>query len=215
MTSADRHAVAYGIDRAAFNQGCGCPVDISQPQAEKHRPSRQARKNALYNIAVEEEIEPTIVAKGPGAVAQPTYCTSKNSHHTKANVELAGTLVESDYKDPPVVNDTDGIEYIVRRLTPSECAVLQGYDRDWCSNLGTENPSDEDIAYWREVFNEYNHAIGKSVKSKSDNQIIKWLKDPHSDSAEYSLWGNGLCKWCAVFVLSGIAYFDAHEGESE
>ena len=193
LTSCDRHAVAYGIDRAAFNQG----------------------QNALYNIAVEEEIEPTIVAKGPGAVAQPTYCTSKNSYHTKANIELAGTLVESDYKDPPVVNDTNGIEYIVRRLTPSECAVLQGYDRDWCSNLGTENPTSEDIEYWREVFNEYNHAIGKSVKPKSDNQIIKWLKDPHSDSAEYSLWGNGLCKWCAVFVLSGIAYFDAHEEEIE
>ena len=236
LTCADHHAVAYGIHRAAFNQWCGCPVDTSQPQAEKHRPSRQARKNALYNFAVEEEIEPTMVAKGcgcpvdtsaagrstdragrrdPGAVAQPTYCTSKNSHHTKANVELAGTLVESDYKDPPVINDTDGIEYIVRRLTPSECAVLQGYDRDWCSNLGTENPTAEDIAYWREVFNEYNHAIGKSVKPKSDNQIIKWLKDPHSDSAEYSLWGNGLCKWCAVFVLSGIAYFDAHEEEIE
>ena len=193
LTSCDRHAVAYGIDRAAFNQG----------------------QNALYNIAVEEEIEPTIVAKGPGAVAQPTYCTSKNSYHTKANIELAGTLVESDYKDPPVVNDTNGIEYIVQRRTPYECAVLQGYDRDWCSNLGTENPTSEDIEYWREVFNEYNHAIGKTVKPKSDNQIIKWLKDPHSDSAEYSLWGNGLCKWCAVFVLSGIAYFDAHEGESE
>ena len=68
-------------------------------------------------------------------------------------------------------------------------------------NLGTENPTAEDIGYWREVFNEYNQAIGKSVKPKSDNQIIKWLKDPHSDSAEYSLWGNGLCKWCAVFVL--------------
>ena len=88
LTSCDRHAVAYGIDRAAFNQG----------------------QNALYNIAVEEEIEPTIVAKGPGAVAQPTYCTSKNSYHTKANIELAGTLVESDYKDPPVVNDTNGIK---------------------------------------------------------------------------------------------------------
>ena len=193
LTSCDRHAVAYGIDRAAFNQG----------------------QNALYNIAVEEEIEPTIVAKGPGAVAQPTYCTSKNSYHTKANIELAGTLVESDYKDPPVVNDTNRIEYIVRRLTPSECAVLQGYDRDWCSNLGTENPTSEDIEYWRNVFDEYNHAIGKSVKPKSDNQIIKWLRDPHSDSAEYSLWGNGLCKWCAVFVLSGIAYFDAHEEEIE
>ena len=189
----DKHAVAYGIDRAAFNQG----------------------QNALYNFAVEEEIEPTMVAKGPGAVAQPTYCTSKASYHTRVNEEVAGTLVESDYKDPPVVNDTDGVQYIVRRLTPQECAALQGFPTDWCSDLGTENPTNQDIAYWRDVFDEYNRAIGKSVKPKTDKQIKKWLQDPHSDSAEYSLWGNGISLPVGVFVLSGIAYFDAHEGESE
>ena len=189
----DKHCVAYGIDRAAFNQG----------------------QNALYNIAVEEELEPTIVAKGPGAVAQPTYCTSKNSHHTKANVNIAGTLVESDYKDPPVVNGTDGIQYIVRRLTPSECAALQGFPTDWCSDLGTENPTAGDIAYWREIFNEYNRAIGKNTKPKSDKQIIKWLKNPHSDSAEYALWGNAITVNVGVFVISGIAYFDAHEEKHE
>ena len=189
----DKHCVAYGIDRAAFNQG----------------------QNALYNFAVEEEIEPTMVAKGPGAVAQPTYCTSKNSHHTKANVNIAGTLVESDYKDPPVINDTDGIQYIVRRLTPSECAALQGFPTYWCSDLGTENPTAEDIVYWREIFNEYNRAIGKNTKPKTDKQIIKWLKNPHSDSAEYALWGNAITVNVGVFVLSGIAYFDSHKEEYE
>jgi len=193
LNTCDKHAVAYGIDRAAFNQG----------------------QNALYNFAVEEEIEPTMVAKGPGAVAQPTYCTSKASYHTRVNEEVAGTLVESDYKDPPVVNDTDGVQYIVRRLTPQECAALQGFPTDWCSDLGTENPTNQDIAYWRDVFDEYNRAIGKSVKPKTDKQIKKWLQDPHSDSAEYSLWGNGISLPVGVFVLSGIAYFDAHEGGSE
>ena len=193
LNTCDKHAVAYGIDRAAFNQG----------------------QNALYNFAVEEEIEPTMVAKGPGAVAQPTYCTSKASYHTRANVEVAGTLVESDFKDPPVVNDTDGVQYIVRRLTPQECAALQGFPTDWCSDLGTENPTDVDIAYWRDVFDEYNRAIGKSVKPKTDKQIKKWLQDPHSDSAEYSLWGNAITLNVGVFVLSGIAYFNAHEEDSE
>ncbi len=193
LTASDKHCVAYGIDRAAFNQG----------------------QNALYNIAVEEELEPTIVAKGPGAVAQPTYCTSKNSHHTKANVNIAGTLVESDYKDPPVINDKDGVQYVVRRLTPQECAALQGFPTDWCSDLGTENPTPEDIAYWREIFNEYNRAIEKNTKPKTDKQIIKWLKNPHSDSAEYALWGNAITVNVGVFVLSGIAYFDSHKEEYE
>ena len=124
-----------------------------------------------------------------------------------------------------MVNDTDGIQYIVRRLTPSECAALQGFPTDWCSDLGTENPTAEDIVYWREMFNEYNRAIGKNTKPKSDKQIIKWLKNPHSDSAEYALWGNAITVnvgWgnaitvnVGVFVLSGIAYFDAHEEKHE
>ena len=193
LTASDKHCVAYGIDRAAFNQG----------------------QNALYNFSVEEEIEPTMVAKEPGAVAQPTYCTSKNSHHTKANVNIAGTLVESDYKDPPVINDNNGVEYIVRRLTPKECAKLMGFSPDWCSDLGTENPTAEDIVYWREIFNEYNRAIGKNTKPKTDKQIIKWLKNPHSDSAEYALWGNAITVNVGVFVLSGIAYFDSHKEEYE
>ena len=52
------------------------------------------------------------------------YSTSKNSYHTEAEENLANTLVASDYKDPPTVNSP---EYIVRRLTPTECARLQGF----------------------------------------------------------------------------------------
>ena len=35
---------------------------------------------------------------------------------------------------------------------------------------------------------------------------MKWLKDPHADSAEYKLWGNGVALPCTYFVLSGIAW---------
>lgn len=62
------------------------------------------------------------------AVAHPTYCTSKNSHHTIAETDVANTLVATDYKDPPIINDA---EYRVRRLTPTECARLQGFTNDW------------------------------------------------------------------------------------
>ncbi len=93
-------------------------------------------------MSIEEEIEPPIVARGVNATAVPVYSTSKNSHHTIAEKDLANTLVATDYKDPPVVNDT---EYIVRRLTPTECARLQGFPDWWCSDLGTENPTDEEI----------------------------------------------------------------------
>ena len=104
-----------------------------------------------------------------------------------------------------MINDTDdNAEYIVRRLTPTECARLQGFPDWWCKNLETENPTDEDVAFWKDVFETHRKAMGTSKKPKSDKQIIKWLKNPHSDSAEYKLWGNGVALPCVCFVLFGI-----------
>ena len=185
LNTTEQHGVAYGIDRATYNMG----------------------QNAQYAISIQEEVEPTMVAKGPGAVAHPTYCTSKSSFHTIAEKELANTLVASDYKDPPAVNDTDNeMEYIVRRLTPTECARLQGFPDWWCSELASENPTDEEIAKWREIFKEYDDALGKKTKPKTDNQIRKWLQNPHSDSAEYKMWGNGVSLPVVFFVLAGIKW---------
>lgn len=186
LNATDKHAVAYGIDRAAFNQG----------------------QNAKYSFAVEQEVQPTMVAKGPGAVAAPTYSSSKASFFTNAEKELANTLVATDYKDPPMINDTDdNAEYIVRRLTPTECARLQGFPDGWCKNLETENPTDEDIAFWRYVFETHRKAMGTSKKPKSDKQIVKWLRNPHSDSAEYRIWGNGVCLNIVEFIFAGIVYY--------
>lgn len=130
------------------------------------------------------------------------YSTSKNSYHTDAEKNIANTLVATDYKDPPTVNSP---EYIVRRLTPTECARLQGFPDWWCSKLGTDNPTDDEIKFWRDVFETHRKIVGGAVKPKSENQIRAWLKNPHSDSAEYKLWGNGVALPCVFFVLAGIA----------
>ena len=130
------------------------------------------------------------------------YSTSKNSYHTEAEENLANTLVASDYKDPPTVNSP---EYIVRRLTPTECARLQGFPDWWCADLGTDEPTDEELRFWKDVFETHRKIVGSAVKPKSEKQILTWLKNPHSDSAEYKLWGNGVALPCVFFVLSGIA----------
>ena len=134
------------------------------------------------------------------------YSTSKNSYHTEAEENLANTLVASDYKDPPTVNSP---EYIVRRLTPTECARLQGFPDWWCADLGTDEPTDEELTFWKEVFEIHRKIIGSAVKPKSEKQIRAWLKNPHSDSAEYKLWGNGVALPCVYFVFSGIAWFSS------
>ncbi|WP_370771817.1 DNA cytosine methyltransferase [Ruminococcus callidus] len=192
LNCTENHAVSYGIGRPAMNQGY----------------------NARFSFQVEEEKSPTIVASGAGGIAHPKYSTSKNSHHTVAEKEKANTLVASDYKDPPVVNDsTPEIEYIVRRLTPQECALLQGMPTWWCDDIGIENPTEEQINWWLNVFEIYNKAIGKECKPKSRKQIEKWLKNPYSDSATYKMWGNGIASSNALFVLSGIAYYAQNEGK--
>lgn len=188
LNATEQHAVAYGIDRAAFNQGA----------------------NAKYGFAVEEEVQPTMVAKGPGAVGTLAYCLNKASYFTSAEEELTGPLVATDYKDPPVVNRP---EYIVRRLTPTECARLQGFPDWWTDGLETEYPSDEEIQRWTDIFETHRKAVGTSTKPKSRNQIIKWLKAPYSDSAAYKMWGNGICLSIACFVLSGIVYYSQIYGK--
>ena len=147
LDATDRHAVAYGIDRAAFNQG----------------------QNAKFGFAVETDVQPTIVAKGPGAVAQ------------------------------------DEAGYTVRRLTPTECARLQGFPDWWCDDLGVE-PTTDDLRYWCDVFETHRRIVGGSSKPKSLKQITKWLRDPHSDAAEYKMWGNGVALPCVWFVLCGIVW---------
>ena len=39
----------------------------------------------------------------------------------------------------------------------------------------------------------------------------RWLKNPHSDSAEYRMWGNRIVLPCARYVLTGIANHDEKE----
>lgn len=135
------------------------------------------------------------------------YHSSKNSYHTKFTDEDAtDTLVATDYKDPPTVSAEP--EYIVRRLTPTECARLQGFPDWWCSGLGTENPTEEEMAFWRDVFETHHKVVTHAKKPKTDSQIRKWLKNPHSDSREYAMWGNGVALPCVVFVLAGIVYYD-------
>ena len=104
-------------------------------------------------------------------------------------------------------------EYIVRRLTPQECALLQGMPTWWCDDIGIENPTEEQVTWWQNVFETYNKAVGKTCKPKSRNQIEKWLKNPYSDSAAYKMWGNGIASSNAWFVLAGIAYYTQNKGK--
>lgn len=147
LNTTEVHGVAYGLDRASFNQG----------------------KNDLYDFSVLEEQEPTLVSKGPGAVCEPVMwggtqvvptLTANNAggNQRMPDKENFNCVVEPTIYDMTHANDvirdcgstcptlqnrmgTGGnnvpptvqriIRWIVRRLTPLECTRLQGFPDGW------------------------------------------------------------------------------------
>lgn len=178
LNTADRHSVAYAMTTGSYTQVC-------------------------------EEQSPTLMSrdfKDPPVVNQAVV--ENHQHSGYREVDIAGTLKTSGGtngggSENMVVEN----RYVVRRLTPTECALLQGFPTWWCGGLETPEPTEEDIAFWSEVFETQRLIIGTSSKPKSRNQIIKWLREPHSDTAEYKMWGNGVCLNNVIFVLSGIVYY--------
>lgn len=79
----------------------------------------------------------------------------------------------------------------IRRLTPTECARLQGMPDDW-STLKEFNPWDNEL--WNAVRGG-NYTV---------DQNMKWYNKLHSNSAEYKAWGNGLAFPPTLYVIEGI-----------
>lgn len=199
LTAADRHAVAYAIDRAAFNQGM----------------------NAQYNISIQEEIAQTLVAKGPGEVAHPqdkmdARCYAMQAFGQYKESEIASAIKARDFKDStdPVVE----MEYIIRRLTPLECCRLQGFPDDWTEDIAISEPKASVIREWMIAWAEWWRLIGKDEGiqlPKDAKQVERWLADPASDSGLYKMWGNGIALPCAMFVMEGIAEVLKEENSNE
>lgn len=97
------------------------------------------------------------------------------------------------------------VHYIVRRLTPTECARLQGFPDLWGHLNKKESFTDEEYKFWIEVRNAYAKINNKAVKDYTKAQILTWYNKLHTDSAEYKMWGNGIALPNALYVMQGIA----------
>ena len=139
---------------------------------------------------------------GVAVVANPAAYAMTMCGFPQISREQAPTLLARDFKDPTVVNRG----CTVRRLTPTECARLQGFPDWWCAGLETPEPTEADIAFWSKVWETHRRIIGTATKPKTRNQIVSWLQYPHSDSAEYKMWGNGVALPNVFFVLAGIVW---------
>ena len=94
--------------------------------------------------------------------------------------------------------------YIVRRLTPTECARLQGFPDRWGDINTKDSMTDEDFRFWLEVRQTYDRINGRAAKDYTPTQVLTWYNKLHTDSAEYKMWGNGIALPCALYVMEGI-----------
>lgn len=95
--------------------------------------------------------------------------------------------------------------YLVRRLTPTECARLQGFPDLWGHPDYKENLTDEEFQFWLAVRNTHAAMNGKQTKEYTKPQILTWYNKLHTDSSEYKMWGNGIALPNALYVMQGIA----------
>lgn len=133
--------------------------------------------------------------KGPLKVAQPVTATygmgGNNTPFVVSVIETSENIVVK--------------KYIVRRLTPTECARLQGFPDKWGHPDKKEDFTEEEYKFWLEVRNTYAKINGKSEKEYTKAQMLAWYNKLHTDSAEYKMWGNGIALPNALYVMQGIS----------
>ena len=94
--------------------------------------------------------------------------------------------------------------YIVRRLTPTECARLQGFPDKWGHPVHKDTFTKEEYEFWLDVRNTHAAINGKATKNYTKDQMLNWYNKLHTDAAEYKMWGNGIALPNALYVMQGI-----------
>ena len=138
-------------------------------------------------------------------VSQPCHTITTGSF-TQIEEEKSPTLMARDYKDPTCVEFFDPKErrYIVRRLTPTECARLQGFPDKWGHIEPKAELTEDEYRFWLEVRKTHDAINGRAVKDYNEKQMLTYYNKLWTDSAEYKMWGNGIALPCALYVLQGI-----------
>ncbi|MCI7551004.1 MAG: DNA cytosine methyltransferase [Arcanobacterium sp.] len=167
------------------------------------------RGNLTGRYGYETEIAKTLDTSGIAptcnqggiAVVDTVISASKSDFFCRGSENIAGALLASDEHDSPIVTEPQPAGYRVRRLTPLECARLQGFPDDWTDNLAIPEPSEAELDYWWRIWARWAATNGLK-KTKTRTQVKKWLAAPVTDRALYKLWGNGIALPCAEMILA-------------
>ena len=140
------------------------------------------------------------IEENPIALDRAFYNQGQNAQYEPQYYE-DGTVPTLVAKGPGAVC----VRYIVRRLTPTECARLQGFADRWGDIDHKDDFTDEEYKFWLDVRNTHAAINGKTTKEYTKSQMVTWYNKLHTDSAEYKMWGNGIALPPALFCMRGIA----------
>ncbi|MBO7739141.1 MAG: DNA cytosine methyltransferase [Oscillospiraceae bacterium] len=171
----------------------------------------RADKNGPQGDGVNEDVSFTCNTTDRHAVA---YSIGNGQLNQISMSETCNTLdCMHDKQAVLVEHERPAVRYIVRRLTPTECARLQGFPGKWGHLEPKSDFSDAEYSFWQEVRNTHAAINGKAEKEYSKDRMLTWYNKLHTDSSEYKMWGNGIALPTALYVMQGIA--DALKGEGK
>ena len=209
LTGGDRHAVAYGTvqetglgwwnaDDVATTLRTPCGGDATK--ANTVVTAYGIGNGQVNQTLMEGAVGALNCMHDQQAIVYGVDCRNSTEYH-----ELYPTL-QAKPNGGQSLNYSGAVRgrYIVRRLTPTECARLQGFADRWGHPNVKTDLTDEEYRFWKEVRNTHVAINGKTVKEYTKEQILKWYNGLHTDSSEYKMWGNGIALPCALYVMQGI-----------
>lgn len=151
------------------------------------------------------ETVPTITGDHNNRITDYTALCCEAVVYDGANITSPLNKTNPQAGDPCHTISTDSRNYIVRRLTPTEYARLQGFPDWWGEIPKKDNLTDDEYVFWLNARNTYAKINNKTTKEYSKEQMLSWYNKLHSDSSEYKMWGNGIALPNALYVMQGIA----------
>jgi DNA (cytosine-5)-methyltransferase 1 len=192
-----------GIDRAdtARCNGKGWKEDTSYTLNTVDRPAVASDTNDLYEWHNQDS---RITGPIDVACTLNTNAGGREGHLVLSNAVAHTMQGFGDYKDATDLVVEKHPRYIVRRLTPTECARLQGFADHWGDVEPKTEFSDAEYKFWLDVRNTHAAINGRAVKEYTEKQMLTWYNKLHTDSAEYKMWGNGIALPPALYCMQGI-----------
>ena len=136
-------------------------------------------KNEKFSFSIRDDgLMQTLTACGPNSVCVPVYIgTFQGQASSDAEIshseDISPTLQCTKSCDLIYLNP-ENMEYIVRRLTPSECAKLQGFPADW--HVGVENQKGKTLPDTA-AYKGYGNAVATVCAEYPIANIVEALKE--------------------------------------